>query len=82
MKRYVEANLSLKSHTTVKYFMKMLASVCDGIVFMYLGISVVSDKHQWNTAFVLTTLVCCLVFRAIGKLKSVYCTVHSSIGLI
>lgn len=67
MKRYVEANLSMKSHTTVKYFMKMLASVCDGIVFMYLGISVVTDKHQWNTAFVIATLVCCLIFRAIGS---------------
>ncbi|TRZ07075.1 hypothetical protein HGM15179_020033 [Zosterops borbonicus] len=26
MKRYVEANISLKSHTTVKYFMKMWSS--------------------------------------------------------
>ena len=68
MKKYVEANISLKSHTTVKYFMKMLASVCEAIIFMYLGISVVCDTHYWNTAFVISTLVFCLVFRSLGSL--------------
>lgn len=68
MKKYVEANISLKSHTTIKYFMKMLSSICESIIFMYLGISVVCDKHIWNGDFVVMTILFCLIFRTAGKM--------------
>ncbi len=67
MKKYVEANISRKSHTTIKYFLKMLASVCETIIFMFLGVSTVVDTHEWDTAFILLTLAFCLVYRTIGK---------------
>ncbi|XP_077982236.1 sodium/hydrogen exchanger 3-like [Glandiceps talaboti] len=66
MKKYVEANISQKSHTTIKYFMKMLSSISETIIFMFLGLSAVRDDHVWDPAFILCTLFFCLLYRAIG----------------
>ncbi|KFP98675.1 Sodium/hydrogen exchanger 5, partial [Haliaeetus albicilla] len=66
-KKYVEANISQKSRTTVKYTMKTLASSSETIIFMFLGISAVdTSKWAWDTALVLGTLLFILLFRAVG----------------
>ncbi|KAM7040509.1 sodium/hydrogen exchanger 5 isoform 2-T6 [Acridotheres tristis] len=66
-KKYVEANISQKSRTTVKYTMKTLASSSETIIFMFLGISAVdTSKWTWDTALVLGTLFFILLFRAVG----------------
>ncbi|XP_069476693.1 sodium/hydrogen exchanger 3 isoform X2 [Ambystoma mexicanum] len=65
--KYVKANISLQSATTVRYTMKMLASGAETIIFMFLGISAVDPNiWTWNTAFILLTLVFISVYRAIG----------------
>ncbi|XP_066231287.1 sodium/hydrogen exchanger 3 isoform X3 [Saccopteryx leptura] len=65
--KYVKANISEQSATTVRYTMKMLASGAETIIFMFLGISaVVPQIWRWNTAFMLLTLVFISVYRAIG----------------
>ncbi|CAH2240657.1 jg22751 [Pararge aegeria aegeria] len=66
MKNYVEANISHKSHTTIKYTMKMLSSSSETIIFMFLGVATVNNNHDWNTWFVLLTILFCSVFRIIG----------------
>ncbi|CAH2981412.1 unnamed protein product [Chilo suppressalis] len=66
MKNYVEANISHKSHTTIKYTMKMLSSSSETIIFMFLGVATVNNNHHWNTWFVLLTIVFCSTFRIIG----------------
>lgn len=68
MKNYVEANISHKSHTTVKYTMKMLSSSSETIIFMFLGVATVNNKHNWNTMFVVMTIVFCSVYRIVGEL--------------
>ena len=66
--KYVKANISEQSATTVRYTMKMLASGAETIIFMFLGISAVDPLiWKWNTAFVLLTLVFISVYRAIGE---------------
>ncbi|XP_071973246.1 sodium/hydrogen exchanger 5 isoform X3 [Engystomops pustulosus] len=66
-KKYVEANISNKSRTTVKYTMKTLAGSSETIIFIFLGISAVdTSKWTWDTALVLSTLIFIFVFRAIG----------------
>lgn len=66
--KYVKANISEQSATTVRYTMKMLASGAETIIFMFLGISAVNPAiWEWNTAFVLLTLVFISVYRAIGE---------------
>ncbi|XP_078543805.1 sodium/hydrogen exchanger 3 isoform X2 [Lissotriton helveticus] len=65
--KYVKANISQQSATTVRYTMKMLASGAETIIFMFLGISAVDPKiWTWNTAFILLTLVFISVYRTIG----------------
>ncbi|XP_075153023.1 na[+]/H[+] hydrogen exchanger 2 isoform X4 [Haematobia irritans] len=66
MKNYVESNISQKSHTTVKYALKMLSSSSETIIFMFLGVATVNNNHVWNTWFVLLTILFCSVFRVIG----------------
>ncbi|XP_033149562.1 sodium/hydrogen exchanger 3 isoform X13 [Drosophila busckii] len=66
MKNYVESNISQKSHTTVKYALKMLSSSSETIIFMFLGVATVNNMHVWNTWFVVLTILFCSVFRVIG----------------
>ncbi|XP_032583283.1 sodium/hydrogen exchanger 3 isoform X8 [Drosophila sechellia] len=66
MKNYVESNISQKSHTTVKYALKMLSSSAETIIFMFLGVATVNNMHVWNTWFVVLTIAFCSVFRVIG----------------
>ncbi|KAJ7310302.1 hypothetical protein JRQ81_007206 [Phrynocephalus forsythii] len=68
MKRYVEANISLKSHTTIKYFMKMWSSVSDTLIFIFLGVSTIGDNHEWSWPYIFFTIVFCLLWRALGVL--------------
>ncbi|KAM3934029.1 sodium/hydrogen exchanger 2-like [Leptodactylus fuscus] len=66
MNKYVEENVSQKSYTTIKYFMKMLSSVSETLIFIFMGVSTVGRNHEWNWAFVCFTLLFCLVWRAMG----------------
>ncbi|KAM9320019.1 sodium/hydrogen exchanger 2-like [Gastrophryne carolinensis] len=66
MNKYVEENVSQKSYTTIKYFMKMLSSVSETLIFIFMGVSTVGKNHEWNWAFVCFTLIFCLVWRAAG----------------
>ncbi|XP_013773882.1 sodium/hydrogen exchanger 3-like [Limulus polyphemus] len=66
MKNYVEENISYKSHITLKYAMKMLANTSETIIFMFLGVSTVTDEHEWNTWFVVMTILFCSIYRSIG----------------
>ncbi|XP_064113705.1 LOW QUALITY PROTEIN: Na(+)/H(+) exchanger beta-like [Macrobrachium nipponense] len=63
---YAFQNISQKSYACVKYFTKMASATSDTIIFMFLGMVLVSDDHVWHTGFVLWTVSLCLVFRFIG----------------
>ncbi|KAM9353249.1 Na(+)/H(+) exchanger beta [Symphorus nematophorus] len=66
MRPYVEANISHKSHTTIKYFLKMWSSVSETLIFIFLGVATVDGDHHWNWTFVTVTVILCLVARVIG----------------
>ena len=66
MKQYVSFNISKKSDATTEYVLKMLSSIMETIIFMFMGLSTVSDHHSWNTGFVLVTIALCLIYRVIG----------------
>jgi len=67
MKNYVEANISHKSHTTVKYAMKMLSSSSETIIFMFLGVATINSIRDLNLWFIVLTIAFCSVYRAIGE---------------
>ncbi|MEQ2164322.1 hypothetical protein GOODEAATRI_005523, partial [Goodea atripinnis] len=66
MRPYVEANISHKSHTTIKYFLKMWSSVSETLIFIFLGVATMEGPHSWNWIFVTATVILCLVARVIG----------------
>ncbi|XP_039595286.1 sodium/hydrogen exchanger 1 [Polypterus senegalus] len=72
MRPYIEANISHKSHTTIKYFLKMWSSVSETLIFIFLGVSTVAGPHSWNWTFVICTLVFCLVARVLGVVGLTY----------
>uniref|UniRef100_A0ABM5GQT5 Sodium/hydrogen exchanger n=1 Tax=Pogona vitticeps TaxID=103695 RepID=A0ABM5GQT5_9SAUR len=75
--KYVNANISEQSATTVRYTMKMLASASETIIFMFLGISAVDPSiWTWNTAFILLTLVFISVYRVIGVIIQTWVLNH------
>lgn len=66
MKQYVEFNISKKSYSTTEYVLKMAASIMETIIFVLMGLSVVSDTHIWNTGFIIVTVLSCTIYRLIG----------------
>uniref|UniRef100_A0A672IUJ8 Sodium/hydrogen exchanger n=1 Tax=Salarias fasciatus TaxID=181472 RepID=A0A672IUJ8_SALFA len=72
MRPYVEANISHKSYTTIKYFMKMWSSVSETLIFIFLGVSTVAGPHVWNWTFVIFTVFLCLVSRVLGVIGLTY----------
>ncbi|UJR27571.1 hypothetical protein I4U23_008852 [Adineta vaga] len=66
MKQYVEYNITKKSMATIEYVLKMSSSIMETIIFMFLGLTTVSEQQTWNTGFVIITLLSCLIYRAIG----------------
>ncbi|XP_036394296.1 sodium/hydrogen exchanger 1 isoform X2 [Megalops cyprinoides] len=72
MRPYVEANISHKSHTTIKYFLKMWSSVSETLIFIFLGVSTVAGEHRWNWTFVIVTVILCLVARVLGVVGLTY----------
>ncbi|XP_025922284.1 sodium/hydrogen exchanger 4 isoform X2 [Apteryx rowi] len=72
MKKYVEENVSQNSYTTIKYFMKMLSSVSETLIFVFMGVSTVGKNHEWNWAFICFTLLFCLIWRALSVFALFY----------
>lgn len=74
MRPYVEANISHKSYTTIKYFLKMWSSVSETLIFIFLGVSTVEGPHNWNWIFVIFTLILCLLSRVLGQCAKIEST--------
>ena len=71
LKQYVEVNIGKKSSTTIEYTLKMMANIMETIIFLFIGLSVESDLHSWNTCFVIVTLVTCFVYRTMGNASDI-----------
>ncbi|XP_059086886.1 Na(+)/H(+) exchanger beta-like [Tigriopus californicus] len=62
-KRYAFLNASKKTYTTVKYSIKMLSSISDCIIFIFLG-KIVMDTHlDFRWGFIVWTIFLITVFR-------------------
>ncbi|CAF4686159.1 unnamed protein product, partial [Rotaria magnacalcarata] len=66
VKQYVEYNITKKSMATIEYVLKMASTIMETIIFMFMGLTTVSEQQTWNTGFVIVTLLSCLIYRAIG----------------
>lgn len=66
MKQYVKGNITHEAAASVKYFVKMLAQSSETVVFMFLGLSTMSNHQHFDLWFCVVTVVACLVYRTIG----------------
>ena len=71
-RRYAFLNISKKSSVTIQYGIKTLASLCDCVIFLFLGIVLFSYTLRWHTGFVLWTILLCSVTRFIGVFGLTY----------
>ncbi|KAF5399450.1 Sodium/hydrogen exchanger [Paragonimus heterotremus] len=62
---YAFHNLDFKSVTLVHTLTKLVAEVSESVIFLFLGIEVLSENLEWHTGFILWSLVLCLVARAV-----------------
>ena len=65
------ALLSTKSNMTnlictISCFLHSSSS--ETLIFMFLGVRVVTENHVWHTQFVFVTLIFILIYRALGNL--------------
>jgi len=66
VKKYGFQNLGRESYTTVKYAIKTLASTSDCIIFLFLGVVLIAENHNFHVGFITATILLCLVFRFVG----------------
>ncbi|CAI2731455.1 unnamed protein product [Schistosoma spindalis] len=62
---YAFHNIGEKYVKSVHLITRMLAEVSEGVIFLFLGIQVISYKLEWHTGFILWGLILCLLSRAI-----------------
>ena len=65
MKQYVKANLTHEAAASVKYFVRLFAQSAEAVVFLFLGLSAMGAHQTWDVAFIIVTLVLCIVVRTL-----------------
>lgn len=75
---YAFKNISEKAQITVHYFVSMLSSTMDCIIFLYLGMALLDlrtpERNFWYLGFIVWTLVLCLLVRFLGVYILTYFT--------
>ena len=66
MSHYAHFNLSPVTQITVQQTFRTFAFLAESCVFAYLGMAIFSFSHNFKPAFVIWTLILCLVGRAIN----------------
>uniref|UniRef100_A0A1I7ZV99 Sodium/hydrogen exchanger n=2 Tax=Steinernema glaseri TaxID=37863 RepID=A0A1I7ZV99_9BILA len=66
MRQYVLGNMDNSSQIASANCFKMLSSCCEAMIFVFLGVSVISANHYFDPVFVVVTVVSCLVYRFMG----------------
>jgi len=66
IKRYAMVNVSRNSHITVQSATRTLASVSDSVIFIFLGMTVVSEAHNLHWVFIISVIIFCTLYRFIG----------------
>ena len=73
MRGFVEENMDTHSVSSLHYVMKLLSNVMDITIFIFLGISAISDFWaHWNTGFVIWTIIFITIYRVISVYTLTY----------
>ncbi|KAI1297253.1 Sodium/hydrogen exchanger 2 [Halotydeus destructor] len=63
---YARYNISHKSQSTLKQFVRTSSKISETIIFFFLGRVVVADEHVWNSSFIIATTILITVWRLIS----------------
>lgn len=63
---YLKENVFQRSCTTIRHVVKMLATISETLMFLFLGVVSVTTDHEWNWAYILLTLLLCLCLERPG----------------
>uniref|UniRef100_A0A914VHI9 Sodium/hydrogen exchanger n=1 Tax=Plectus sambesii TaxID=2011161 RepID=A0A914VHI9_9BILA len=71
MKPYVKLNMPASAINSIKYFTKVFAEMSEAVIFLFLGLSAIR-RHHWDFAFILLTIIFCVLFRTLGMIIPAY----------
>lgn len=63
--QYAFHNINSKSRTNIKFIIKVISTSAELVIFIFLGISMVRIRHQWNAGFIVWSLIACIISRVI-----------------
>ncbi|VDQ03566.1 unnamed protein product [Trichobilharzia regenti] len=62
---YAFHNIDRRSVITIENFVKVIAELSESVVFVFLGVTVISEILKWHTGYALWSMVICLIARGI-----------------
>ncbi|CAH8596348.1 unnamed protein product [Schistosoma curassoni] len=62
---YAFHNVDSQTRITVHNFIRVIAEISESIIFLFLGISIISETLKWHTGYILWTLFICIIARCI-----------------
>nr|AKN21462.1 slc9a-4 [Schmidtea mediterranea] len=62
---YAVPGMKDSSNLVLKRFVKVLASICEPIIFLFLGVEIVIGDHSWEISFIMCALILCMAARFI-----------------
>jgi len=71
---YAKYNISRRSETTMKHLTKIVSSVSETIIFLFLGITLVDTTHTWDTSFIVFSSFFIILYRFISKYRNLIVT--------
>ena len=57
----------------LKQMFSFFSTTCEIIIFLFLGLMTIHDKHDWKTGFTLWTMLLCLVYRFLSMYHCLFC---------
>ena len=70
---YAFHNLSTGSKETCRNMSRMMADLCEGLIFLLIGVQVTAGQLHWHTSFIVYQLIVCLGVRAIVVFGLTWC---------
>jgi NhaP-type Na+/H+ or K+/H+ antiporter len=68
MGQYTVGNLSEKARLYTKEMFEVISTICETLIFVFIGLAVFTFPQQWDVALIFITIFACLVARAMQLL--------------
>ena len=70
---YAFHNLSSGAKETCQHMSRMMADICEELIFFLIGVQVTTGQLYWHTSFILYQLIVCLTTRAVVVYGLTWC---------